>query len=51
MLRDPELLAEVRKLNLDWDPMSGEDLQRYVEQISNVSPDLIRRAKAIHEAK
>jgi tripartite-type tricarboxylate transporter receptor subunit TctC len=51
MLRDPELLAEVSKLNLDWDPMSGEDLQRYVGQISNVSPDLIKRAKAIHEAK
>jgi tripartite-type tricarboxylate transporter receptor subunit TctC len=51
MLRDTELLAEVNKLNLDWDPMSGEDLQRYVEQISNVSPDLIKRAKAIHEAK
>jgi tripartite-type tricarboxylate transporter receptor subunit TctC len=51
MLRDPELLAEVAKLNLDWDPMSGEDLQRYVEQISNVSPELIARAKAIHEGK
>jgi tripartite-type tricarboxylate transporter receptor subunit TctC len=51
MLRDPELLAEVKKVNLDWDPLPGEDLQRYVEQVSNVSPDLIKRAKAIHEAK
>lgn len=51
MLRDPELLAEVAKLNLDWDPMAGDELQRYVEQISNVSPGLIARAKAIHETK
>ncbi len=49
MGRDSELLAEVTKINLDWDPMPGDELQRYVEQISNVAPELIARAKAIHE--
>jgi len=51
MLRDAEVVAEVKKLNLDWDPMPGDELQRYVEQISNVPPALIARAKAIHETK
>jgi tripartite-type tricarboxylate transporter receptor subunit TctC len=51
MLRDAELLAEVAKFNLDWDPLTGEELQGYIEQISTVSPDLIARAKAIHEAR
>ena len=51
MLRDAEVVAEVKKLNLDWDPMPGEELQRYIEQVSNVPPALIARAKAIHEAK
>jgi tripartite-type tricarboxylate transporter receptor subunit TctC len=51
MLRDPEVLAEVQKLNLDWDPMVGEELQGYIERVSNVPTELIARAKAIQEAK
>jgi tripartite-type tricarboxylate transporter receptor subunit TctC len=51
MLKDPELLAEVKKLNLDWDPTPGDELQHYIEQISTLPPDLIARAKAVHETK
>ncbi|MDO9442734.1 MAG: tripartite tricarboxylate transporter substrate-binding protein [Beijerinckiaceae bacterium] len=51
MLKDPDYLEEVRKLSLDFDPMSGERLQQYVEDLSKTPADIIARAKAVREAK
>ena len=36
-LRDPELLAEAKKLKLDIDPVSGEDIDGYVNEIYSMS--------------
>ncbi len=36
-LRDPELLAEAKKMKLDIDPVSGEDIDGYVKQIYSMS--------------
>jgi tripartite-type tricarboxylate transporter receptor subunit TctC len=36
-LRDPELLAEAKKLKLDIDPVSGEDIDGYVKEIYSMS--------------
>ena len=36
-LRDPELLAEAKKMKLDIDPVSGEDIDGYVKEIYSMS--------------
>jgi tripartite-type tricarboxylate transporter receptor subunit TctC len=41
-LRDPELLAEAKKMKLDIDPVSGEDIDGYVKQIYSMS-DKVKR--------
>lgn len=45
-LRDPELLAEAKKLTLDVDQVSGDELQAIVAKVYASSPDLIARTKA-----
>lgn len=48
MLKDPVFIADVTKQSLDYDPMSGDELQRMVtETVRNTSPDVVARAKAI----
>jgi len=37
-LRDPELLAEAKKIKLDVDPVPGEQIDQYVEQIYSMKP-------------
>jgi tripartite-type tricarboxylate transporter receptor subunit TctC len=44
-LRDPELLAEAKKSNLDVDPTSGEDLQVLIKELMNQSGTVIERVK------
>ena len=36
-LRDPQFLAEAKKMKLDIDPVSGEDIDGYVKQIYSMS--------------
>jgi tripartite-type tricarboxylate transporter receptor subunit TctC len=48
MLKDPVFIADVTKQSLDYDPMSGDALQRMVtETVRSTSPDVVARAKAI----
>lgn len=51
MLKDPEYLEEVKRFSLDFDPMTGEQLQKYVEDLSKTPPDVIARAKEVREIK
>jgi hypothetical protein len=44
-LRDPELLADGRKLGLDLDPISGEELQAIAAKIYATPPDVVERAR------
>jgi tripartite-type tricarboxylate transporter receptor subunit TctC len=46
MVKDPEFLAEIAKLNFDLDPLSGTDLQAFFVT-ADYSPALIERAKAV----
>jgi tripartite-type tricarboxylate transporter receptor subunit TctC len=39
-VKDPELIAQATKMKIEIDPMSGEDLQKAVEEIAKLSPDL-----------
>ncbi|MGE5538053.1 MAG: Bug family tripartite tricarboxylate transporter substrate binding protein [Gemmatimonas sp.] len=47
MVKDPAFLAEIKKLNIDFDPATGEQLQASTVRILDI-PDTVRqRAKAI----
>jgi tripartite-type tricarboxylate transporter receptor subunit TctC len=45
MLKDPQLLAEVEKGQLEFDPMSGDKLQELVVAASKIPPDVLKLAK------
>jgi len=46
-LKEPELLAEVRKSSMDMDPVSGEDLQALSKEIIDQPPEVIVKLKKI----
>jgi tripartite-type tricarboxylate transporter receptor subunit TctC len=46
MVKDPEFLVEIAKLNFDLDPLSGAQLQAFFIQ-ADYPPALIERAKAV----
>ena len=46
-LKDPELLAEVKKQEYDFDPVSGEELQALAKTVVNQPPQVIERVKKL----
>lgn len=46
-MKDPALLAEIKKANLDFEPASGAVLQKIIADTANESPDVIARMKKI----
>jgi tripartite-type tricarboxylate transporter receptor subunit TctC len=44
-LRDPELLAVAEAMKLDISLVSGEELQKKVEELYSAPPDIVERAK------
>jgi len=46
-LKDPELLAEVKKSNLDVDYTPGEQLQKLAHEVMDQSPEVIERVKKV----
>lgn len=46
-LRDPELLAEGRKLSLDIDPTPGAEVERIVNALYASPPDIVDEVRAI----
>ena len=47
MLNDPAFKAEVEKRNLEYGPMSGAELQKRVDAMLDVTPDVIKHAIAM----
>jgi len=47
-MKDPEFLAEVEKTKLTVSPMTGEDMQKLVAQVSNLPPNLIDKVRAAY---
>ena len=45
MVKDPEFIAEVRKLNIDLEPLPGEAVQALVEKTLSIPPAVRERAK------
>ena len=44
-LKDPELLAEAAKINLDIEPLSGTEVQAIVDRLYKATPDIVEKAK------
>jgi tripartite-type tricarboxylate transporter receptor subunit TctC len=50
-LKDPEFLAEAERLKLTAGPLTGEELQKVVAEVSTLAPELIDKVKAAYEMK
>jgi tripartite-type tricarboxylate transporter receptor subunit TctC len=48
-MKDPVFIAEVEKLRLELDPVSGEELQSYITKLQDVPQHLIPKAKDMLE--
>jgi tripartite-type tricarboxylate transporter receptor subunit TctC len=49
-MKDPELLAEAAKSQMDISPSTGEESQKIADGIVNTPPDIAARARAMLEA-
>jgi len=47
-MKDAELLAEAQKIKVGVSPMIGEDLQKLVWEVSNLSPALLEKVRAAY---
>ena len=50
-MKDKDFLADAAKLNLDVDPLTGEQVAGLVEQVARTSPETAARVRAALEAK
>ena len=46
-MKDPDLLAEAKKANLDLNPLDGEELEQNVHALFKLEPALVNRLKEI----
>ena len=46
-LKDHELIAEVKKLDYEFDPVSGDELQALAKSVAIQPPQVIERLKKI----
>jgi tripartite-type tricarboxylate transporter receptor subunit TctC len=49
-MKDPEFLAEAQKIRLGVTPMTGEEVQKLVGQVSSLSPALLEKVRAVYPA-
>jgi tripartite-type tricarboxylate transporter receptor subunit TctC len=49
-VKDPEFLAEAQRIRLGVTPMTGEELQKLVAQVSSLSPALLEKVRAAYQA-
>src|SRR5215218_3490580 len=47
-MKDPEFLAAVQKATLGTSPMTGEELQKLVAEVSNLPPDLLEKVRVAY---
>jgi tripartite-type tricarboxylate transporter receptor subunit TctC len=50
-MKDPELLVEAERLKLAVNPLTGEDLQKLVVEVSNLPPALLEKVRAAYGSK
>lgn len=47
-MRDPEFIAETKKTKLTVDPLTGEELQKLVASVSDITPALLEKVRAAY---
>jgi len=47
-MKDPELLSEAQRINVAVSPLPGEELQKLVVEVSNLSPALLDKVRAAY---
>lgn len=50
-LKDPEFVAEAKKAMLEIDPLTGEEVEKVVAEMFNISPPLMEKLKAVLAVK
>ena len=44
-MKDPELLAEAEKMNIDVHPLSGEEVEKFVARMFDTPAETVERVK------
>ena len=47
-MKDPEFLADAKKTKLTVGPMRGEDLQKLISTVSNLTPEMLAKVRAAY---
>jgi tripartite-type tricarboxylate transporter receptor subunit TctC len=50
-MKEPEFLDEARRTSLTVNPLAGDELQKLVVEVSNLSPDLLDKVRAAYATK
>ena len=50
-LTDPEFVADAKKINIDINPLSGEDVKKIVDDLFKLPPPLVNKLSAMLAAK
>jgi tripartite-type tricarboxylate transporter receptor subunit TctC len=50
-MKDAEFLAETQRMKLGVDPVTGEELQKLVAEVSNLPPALLEKVRAAYTTK
>jgi len=48
MMKDPEVLADVEKQKLDFDPLDGAALQKLIQDLASTPAAILEKARAVH---
>jgi hypothetical protein len=50
-MKDAEFLAETQRMKLGVDPVTGEELQKLVAEVSNLPPALLEKVRSAYTTK
>jgi tripartite-type tricarboxylate transporter receptor subunit TctC len=48
MVKDPEFIADLEAQKLDLGPLSGEELQKLIEEVANVPPAILEKVRGLY---
>jgi tripartite-type tricarboxylate transporter receptor subunit TctC len=50
-LKDPDFVSEIERSKQEFQPASGEELQKLIENVASAPPEIVARTEAILRAK
>jgi len=50
-MKDPEFLAEAQKTGLSIGPLPGEEVQKLVQEVADIPPDILEKVRAAYVVK